>query len=44
MFCSSALVVVESPRIPGLSLVKGMALIRRRLLLWHQEALEPSTA
>jgi ABC-type nitrate/sulfonate/bicarbonate transport system permease component len=28
----------------GFVLVKGMALIRRRLLLWHQEALEPSTA
>ena len=28
----------------GYCLVKGMALIRRRLLLWHQEALEPSTA
>ena len=28
----------------GYALVKGMALIRRRLLLWHQEAQEPSTA
>jgi ABC-type nitrate/sulfonate/bicarbonate transport system permease component len=28
----------------GYCLVKGMALLRRRLLLWHQEALEPSTA
>ncbi len=28
----------------GYCLVKAMALIRRRLLLWHQEALEPSTA
>jgi ABC-type nitrate/sulfonate/bicarbonate transport system permease component len=27
----------------GYVLVKGMTLIRRRLLLWHQEALEPST-
>jgi ABC-type nitrate/sulfonate/bicarbonate transport system permease component len=27
----------------GYALVKGMALIRRRLLLWHQEALTPST-
>jgi ABC-type nitrate/sulfonate/bicarbonate transport system permease component len=27
----------------GYILVKGMALIRRRLLLWHQEALAPST-
>jgi ABC-type nitrate/sulfonate/bicarbonate transport system permease component len=27
----------------GYVLVKGMALVRRRLLLWHQEALEPST-
>jgi ABC-type nitrate/sulfonate/bicarbonate transport system permease component len=25
-------------------LVKGMALLRRRLLLWHQEANEPTTA
>jgi ABC-type nitrate/sulfonate/bicarbonate transport system permease component len=28
----------------GFVLVKGMALVRRRLLLWHPEALEPSTA
>ena len=28
----------------GYCLVKGMALLRRRLLLWHQEALDPSTA
>jgi ABC-type nitrate/sulfonate/bicarbonate transport system permease component len=27
----------------GFALVKGMALVRRRLLLWHPEALEPST-
>ncbi len=27
----------------GYCLVKGMAMLRRRLLLWHQEALEPST-
>jgi ABC-type nitrate/sulfonate/bicarbonate transport system permease component len=27
----------------GYALVKGMALIRRRLLLWHQEAVAPST-
>ena len=27
----------------GYILVKGMALVRRRLLLWHQEALAPST-
>ena len=27
----------------GYCLVKGMALLRRRLLLWHQEALEPTT-
>ncbi len=27
----------------GFVLVKGMALVRRRLLLWHPEALEPST-
>ena len=28
----------------GYCLVKAMSLLRRRLLLWHQEALEPSTA
>jgi len=28
----------------GYCLVKGMALVRRRLLLWHQEAQDPSTA
>jgi ABC-type nitrate/sulfonate/bicarbonate transport system permease component len=28
----------------GYALVKGMALLRRRLLAWHQEALEPSAA
>jgi ABC-type nitrate/sulfonate/bicarbonate transport system permease component len=28
----------------GYCLVKAMSLIRRRLLLWHQEALEPSMA
>jgi ABC-type nitrate/sulfonate/bicarbonate transport system permease component len=27
----------------GFCLVKGMALVRRRLLIWHPEALEPST-
>jgi ABC-type nitrate/sulfonate/bicarbonate transport system permease component len=27
----------------GFALVKGMALLRRRLLLWHPEAMEPST-
>jgi ABC-type nitrate/sulfonate/bicarbonate transport system permease component len=27
----------------GYVLVKGMAILRRRLLLWHQEALTPST-
>jgi ABC-type nitrate/sulfonate/bicarbonate transport system permease component len=27
----------------GYVLVKGMALIRRRLLIWHQEAMAPST-
>ena len=27
----------------GYALVKGMTLIRRRLLLWHQEAVAPST-
>jgi ABC-type nitrate/sulfonate/bicarbonate transport system permease component len=30
--------------IVGYILVKGMAFVRRRLLIWHQEALEPSTA
>lgn len=29
--------------IVGYALVKGMAVIRRRLLLWHQEALQPTT-
>jgi hypothetical protein len=24
-------------------LVKGMAVLRRRLLIWHQEAMAPST-
>ena len=28
----------------GYALVKGMALLRRRLLAWHAEALDPSTA
>jgi ABC-type nitrate/sulfonate/bicarbonate transport system permease component len=28
----------------GYALVKGMTLMRRRLLLWHQEAVAPSTA
>jgi ABC-type nitrate/sulfonate/bicarbonate transport system permease component len=28
----------------GYCLVKGMTVLRRRLLLWHQEALEPTTA
>jgi ABC-type nitrate/sulfonate/bicarbonate transport system permease component len=27
----------------GYALVKGMSILRRRLLLWHQEALAPST-
>jgi ABC-type nitrate/sulfonate/bicarbonate transport system permease component len=27
----------------GYAMDKGMALVRRRLLLWHQEALAPST-
>lgn len=27
----------------GYVLVKGMTMLRRRLLIWHQEALEPST-
>jgi ABC-type nitrate/sulfonate/bicarbonate transport system permease component len=29
--------------IVGYCLVKAMAILRRRLLLWHQEAMEPST-
>ncbi|HUC63018.1 MAG TPA: ABC transporter permease [Alphaproteobacteria bacterium] len=29
--------------IAGFCLVKGMSMLRRRLLLWHQEALEPTT-
>ncbi|MGC2520567.1 MAG: ABC transporter permease [Burkholderiales bacterium] len=28
--------------VAGLGLVKGMAMLRRRLLLWHQEALAPA--
>ena len=28
----------------GYALIKGMALIRHRLLIWHQEAIEPTTA
>jgi ABC-type nitrate/sulfonate/bicarbonate transport system permease component len=27
----------------GVIMVKGMALLRRRMLIWHQEALEPTT-
>jgi ABC-type nitrate/sulfonate/bicarbonate transport system permease component len=27
----------------GYCLVTGMAILRRRLLLWHQEAIDPST-
>jgi hypothetical protein len=27
----------------GYAVVKGMSIMRRRLLLWHQEALAPST-
>jgi ABC-type nitrate/sulfonate/bicarbonate transport system permease component len=27
----------------GVIMVKGMALLRRRVLIWHQEALEPTT-
>ena len=30
--------------VAGICLVKGMALLRRRLLLWHQEAQDPATA
>jgi len=28
----------------GFCLIKAMAMLRRRLLIWHQEALDPSTA
>jgi ABC-type nitrate/sulfonate/bicarbonate transport system permease component len=28
----------------GFCLIKAMSILRRRLLLWHQEVLEPSTA
>ena len=28
----------------GYVLVKGMAMLRRRLLMWHQEANDPTTA
>jgi ABC-type nitrate/sulfonate/bicarbonate transport system permease component len=28
----------------GYALVKGMALLRRRLLIWHAEAVDPSAA
>jgi ABC-type nitrate/sulfonate/bicarbonate transport system permease component len=28
----------------GYALVKGITMMRRRLLLWHQEAVAPSTA
>ena len=29
--------------VAGLCLVKGMTALRRRLLIWHQEAQEPTT-
>jgi len=29
--------------IVGFAMVRGMALLRRRMLLWHQEAMEPAT-
>ena len=29
--------------VAGLCLVKGMAALRRRLMIWHQEAQEPTT-
>jgi len=35
--------IVETT-IVGYILIKGMAMLRRRLLIWHQEALDPSTA
>src|SRR6202795_5416400 len=28
----------------GYCLIKAMSVLRRRLLIWHQEALEPTTA
>jgi taurine transport system permease protein len=35
--------IVETT-IVGYALIKGMAILRRRLLVWHQEALDPTTA
>ena len=35
--------IVETT-IVGYIMIKGMAMLRRRLLLWHQEALDPTTA
>jgi ABC-type nitrate/sulfonate/bicarbonate transport system permease component len=35
--------IIETTLI-GYAMVKGMAMLRRRLLIWHQEANDPSTA
>jgi len=35
--------IVETAAV-GFCLVRAMALVRRRLLAWHQEVLEPATA
>jgi ABC-type nitrate/sulfonate/bicarbonate transport system permease component len=35
--------IVETT-VVGYALIKGMSMLRRRLLLWHQEASDPSTA
>jgi len=35
--------IVETT-IVGYAMIKGMTMIRRRLLVWHQEALDPTTA
>ena len=29
--------------VAGLCIVKGMTVVRRKLLIWHQEAQEPTT-
>jgi len=34
---------IDALRVIGYALVKDVMLVRRRLLLWHQEALAPST-
>jgi taurine transport system permease protein len=35
--------IVETT-IVGYIMIKSMAMLRRHLLIWHQEALDPSTA